>query len=243
MDSMIETVKKAYARKKEKNPNYSLRAFANFLNINPTSLSLYLNKKRELSPTSISKIIEKLQLNTTEVAQDNFVTLGVDESEIISDWYYFALHSLIQTRDFKNDVDWIANRLSLSPKIVSLALDRLCQVGLIKEDEIRGYVIAVDNVRIHQDVPPSKANKNQFQMLDLAEKSLENDPATLRHFSGMTFSTNPEKLIKAFQLINRFREKLAKFLDRGDNKTEVYRLNIQLFPLSHRTREEGNSNL
>ncbi|NRA66118.1 MAG: TIGR02147 family protein [Pseudobacteriovorax sp.] len=238
MDSLIETIKKAYARKKEKNPNYSLRAFANFLNINPTSLSLYLNKKRELSPASISKIIEKLELNETEVARDNFITLGVGESEIITDWYYFALHSLIQTQDFQNDVDWIAHRLSLAPKIVSLALERLCQIGLIAEDETRGYVIAVDNVRIHQDVPSSTAKKNQFQILDLAEKSLENDPAPLRHFSGMTFSTNPKKLKKAFQMIYKFEDKLAKFLDRGDDKSEVYRLNIQLFPLSHRAQDD-----
>ena len=61
--------------------------------------------------------------------------------------------------------------------------------------------------------------------------SLEKDPIDVRDMSGITMAISTRKLPEARKLIMDFRRKLCAFLEDG-HKDAVYRLNVQLFPLS-----------
>ena len=54
----------------------------------------------------------------------------------------------------------------------------------------------------------------------------------LRDFSAMTIALDLEKLPEAKTIIREFRQKMGTLLRNG-NKTEVYQLAIQLYPLSN----------
>lgn len=52
--------------RREKNPNYSLRAFANFLQIDASSLSKYISGKRNPSDKTIEYLCDKLKANKVQ---------------------------------------------------------------------------------------------------------------------------------------------------------------------------------
>lgn len=56
-----------YIRKREKNPRYSLRAFAFHMGIPAGRLSEIINGKRALTDSILQKMTEKLNLNNDEV--------------------------------------------------------------------------------------------------------------------------------------------------------------------------------
>jgi hypothetical protein len=49
--------------------------------------------------------------------------------------------------------------------------------------------------------------------------------------AGQSNTQTPAKVLQAKKLIKEFRRNLSRFLERGD-QNEVYRLNIQLFPVT-----------
>ena len=57
------------------------------------------------NPEQIHKFIEKS--NPTSEFDD----ISLDQFQVISEWYYFAILSLAETEDFKPDAKWISKRL------------------------------------------------------------------------------------------------------------------------------------
>lgn len=226
-------------KKQEKNPSYSLRAFAKFLGVNPTTLSLFLNGKRNISSNTLQKIVEKLQIDEgtqqslciEENNKNNYEELNFELLSTISDWFYFAILSLAETDGFKGDPRWIAKRLNISLEQAKTAFNRLIKYQLLVVDgeKIRpsGKQLATTDQIMNMAV-----RRNHLQALDLARNSIENVDVEKRNFSAMTIATTPEKLEEAADKIRKFRRKITKFLESGEKK-EVYRLSIQLFPLSH----------
>jgi uncharacterized protein (TIGR02147 family) len=83
-------------------------------------------------------------------------------------------------------------------------------------------------------MPNSSIRKNHAQCLELALDALERVPIELRDFSGMIIAADPELLPEAKQRIRALRREITEILE-GGKKKEVYRLSIQLFPLSNQS--------
>jgi uncharacterized protein (TIGR02147 family) len=69
--------------------------------------------------------------------------------------------------------------------------------------------------------------------LDLAEAALSL-PVEVRDFSSIVVEADPARLEEARGMIRAFRLKLAAFLSSGPAPSEVYRMCVQLFPLTVR---------
>ena len=54
----------------------------------------------------------------------------------------------------------------------------------------------------------------------------------LRDFSSMTASIDLDQLPEAKTIIREFRQKMASLLRNGSNKTDVYQLAIQFYPVT-----------
>jgi uncharacterized protein (TIGR02147 family) len=73
--------------------------------------------------------------------------------------------------------------------------------------------------------------KHHEQSLDLAKESLFRDDVKKRDFTTVTMAIDPKKLSMAKERIRKFEDELSDLLESG-HRTEVYRLSMQLFPLS-----------
>ncbi|MFL5815760.1 MAG: DUF4423 domain-containing protein [Bdellovibrionia bacterium] len=152
--------------------------------------------------------------------------------ELISEPIHFTILSLLETEDFKNNTKWIASRIRSSVPEVSASLQLLQELGLIQKSSDGNLALTH-----HEGTKSSDGVKNaalqrahQRQLQDAIE-SLESVALELRDITSMTFATDAEKLPEAKALIKDFRRKLSHLLQSG-KKSEVYRLQIQLLPLT-----------
>jgi uncharacterized protein (TIGR02147 family) len=243
----------AFVQIKVKNPNISLRAFANRLSISPSSISEILNGKRRVSKKLAEKIVTKLQLDPSEqssilkhfdLKKEGQLTgstknitkqttqLDSDSFKSISEWYHFAILSLAETRDFKPESEWIANRLNIKVSKANAAIERLLRLGMFKEANNGKLVLAKAQYRTSDEIASLALKKAHATNLELAKESLINDPIDKRDFNAMTMAIDVNKLPEAKELIREFKEKMCDILESG-HKSEVYKVCIQLFPLSN----------
>ena len=131
-----------FAKRKAANKRYSLRAFANFLDIPSGRLSELLKGKRQFTVDLGKKMSRKLNLNkedtqlflasiaehrpklsVTSKSQTNqkplrqnirYEVLPDDIFRSIADWEHHAILCLFQTRGFCSNATWIAQRLGIT---------------------------------------------------------------------------------------------------------------------------------
>lgn len=252
------------SNRKRKNNAYSLRSFARDLQISQSFLTQVLSQKRKLSDDKAILISEKLKLRPTqkkifvnlvrlELARNSkskkvlqeeisillkkhpqFTLLSEDTFNIVADWYYFAILELTTVKGFKSNAEWIAKKLDISVKDVQMAIERLKRVGLLAE--ISGQLKKVDKDYLFENIPSVAIKKHHIQTLELARKALLNQPLEKREFFTISFPLDPQKLLRAKQLIREFSEKLMAEMQESEPKS-VYKLAIQFFRLDQSGRD------
>jgi transcriptional regulator with XRE-family HTH domain len=231
-----------------RNPSYSLRSMAQRIKISPAALSEILNGKRRVSVKMAEKILHGLNIPPDEVMpviklfstngqnlknsqKFEFSELANDQFKIISNWYHFAILSLTETEDFRNDPRWIADRLNVRVSDIELAIDRLLRLGMLRRGVNGRLESTGEQFATTDEITSSAVRGFHSEVLELARNSLESVPLEKRDFTTMTMAVDPKRLIKAKKMIRTFRAKLCEYLEQGD-RTEIYQLSINLFPLS-----------
>ena len=235
-----------FNRAKHSNPSYSLRAFARRLKVSPATLSLLLNGRRPASKRFAVSLTKTLSLDPKQSAellnlfrlkssrseeQVDHLRLEADQFHVISDWYYFAILSLLETKETKSAPEWFARRLGIPVLAAKTALERLERLDLIKRDA-KKFRLTGRQLTTSDEIASSAIQKNHGQMLDQAKSSLQNDPLELRDFLSITMAIDPAKIPQAKALMREFRQKMCSYLESGE-KVEVYALALQLIPLSN----------
>ena len=239
-------------KSRAKNPSYSMRAFARKAGIAPSALSEVLNGKRTISQKLAARIADRLMwspevLEELEslpryrkrgtVPQPRSIDLTMDHFSVVSDWHHFAILSLAETKDFKSDTGWIANRLQITKPMAAKALERLERLGMLERGS-DGRLFATGVSYASPDEIASLAlRKSHAQNLELAKKSLQEDSVEIRDFTSITMAIDPEKIPEAKKMIRQFRNELCAFLESGDKK-EVFKFCMQMLPLSKMSQEE-----
>lgn len=243
---IVDILKSEYSRRRVSNPAYSLRAFANFLDISPGRLSEYFNGKRSITNTAQKKIMRRLQLEDFfYLNEQNFqdektaeaLLLSDTTFNIISNDLHYSILSLMDTKGFVSDVTWIASRLNCEPLDVRLAIERLISVGLLKK--VGHQLVKLKaNLKTSSDIEKKAIKEAHLNVLKHASEALMEIPIELREISTVTFAIDMKKIKLAKQLITNFRRRLCALLE-TPSASEVYRLNIQLIPISKITQSEG----
>jgi transcriptional regulator with XRE-family HTH domain len=245
-------LQKELARRCETNPRYSLRAFAKALGISHPLLSLVLSGKRRLSKKSAVKIAEKLpllpyerqfflgEMEFEEGAPKDHHQIDIDTFSLISDWFHYAILSLLNVRGARFEAGWISKRLNISLHEARDAMERLVRLGLVEQQgqcwKQTGLPIKVENA-----ISTAASQKFHRQLMQKAIHSLENDSRELQNFSSMTLTMDPEMMNYAIEKIKKFRRILAEELEKAKPGKEVYNLTIQLFPVSRSPDAEGEN--
>lgn len=238
------------AELKVKNPSYSLRAFAKKTGLTSSALSEILRGKRRVSRELACRIARKLCLAPDEAqellglfpekltydsaARDQairYTQLNMDHFHVISDWYHFAILSLIETQGYRHDPEWVARRLGIKTSEARAAFERLERLGMIEVDK-KGRATRHDvHYATSDEVASVSLRKLHAQNLELARRSLEVDDIHERDFTAMTLAIDPKDLPEAKKMLREFTDRFTARLERGAKK-EVYKLCLQFIPLS-----------
>lgn len=260
MLSYQSILRNEFSNRKRKNNAYSLRSFARDLQISQSFLTQVLGQKRKLSDDKAILISDKLNLKPTQkkifvnlvrlelsrnqkskkILQEEissllkkhpqFTLLSEDTFTIVADWYYFAILELTEVKGFKSNNVWIAKKLNLSVNEVQIAIERLKRVGMLIETN--GQFKKVEKDYLFENVSSVAIKKHHIQTLDLARKALLQQPLDKREFFTISFPLDPQKLLRAKQLIREFSEKFMMEMQESEPKS-VYKLAIQFFRLDN----------
>lgn len=243
---LIDHMKKVFAERSRKNPSYSLRAFSRSLNMDSSTVSAIINGKRPLTIKTAMKIVEGLQIkngaeiqslisttfiNEKKVDTPEYSEIEIETAEAISTWQHFAILALLETKNFNHTERAISDRLMIPIGIVLDCLSRLEKIGFIVRNKNGNWALSKKNIATPSNIPSGALREGHRQNIMKALQSLDNDPVELRDISGVTIAVSRAKLDGAKKLIMEFRRNLSQYLEDG-NKDSVYRLNIQLVPLS-----------
>lgn len=241
---LIDHLQKTYAERCRRNPQYSLRAFAKALDIDSSTLSALIRRKRPLTAKTAQRLIGNLGITDPSHSQSlllevlgesdknapEYHQLEIEAAEVISSWEHFAIRSLLQLDGYRPNTKQVARRLNIPHGIALEALNRMQRLGLVvQQGEI--WLDTGTNLAMPANVPSAALRGALRQCMVKAIDSLEKDPLDVRDMSGTTMAIASGKLPEARKLILDFRRRLCAFLEDGP-KNSVYRLNIQLFPLS-----------
>lgn len=239
-----------YEKRKEKNPNYSMRAFARDLGLVSSQVSSLFMHKSSVTPKTARKISEKLDLPQSEklkfltaaqqdatskrqakIVDNDFMQISEITTQVISDWRHLAIFALVRADNFNPDPDWIADQLNFPKDVVQACLDRLLAVGLIKQTK-KTFEPNHLNVTTSADVPAESIKQLLIQQIKLAEAAVRDVPVDLRNLSCVSMPFDLNHYEDAVKMIDGFRRRFIKRFLKG-KKESVYNLNIQFVPITN----------
>lgn len=256
----VDWLRNEYLRRRDANPQYSLRAFAKSLEVPSGRLSELLEGKRQLTQFMGKKLANKLGLSqeltrsfldliaknhkderrkllaptakqiTRQGASNGDQLLSTDVVHAIVNWEHYAILSLLETKDARPDADWIARRLGISAAEVEQAVERLVRIGLLAIKDQQWTPLKRGLTAAHE-LPSDSRLASHKEFLLQAVKALDEVPEELRDISSTTMAVNPKKLPEAKRILHDFRRGLAAYLKDGPCD-EVYSLHIQLIPVT-----------
>lgn len=125
------------------------------------------------------------------------------------------------------------------PKItaaeVSESLNFLVKANMLSKDASGNYVQTDKFVTAGPMAAASVAVRGLHrQMGEIALDTIEGVPQTERHFSGVTLGITHHAYDEIIAVIDDCRRKIIEIATRDDSTDEVYRLNMQFFPMTNK---------
>lgn len=243
-------LQKELIRRIENNRYYSLRSFARFLQVEPSSLSKILRGKRQISAKMAARLTERLGLpesyakassgRESSSSLNRYRRLGEDTFRMMSDWYHYAILELVSLDNFVPNIRWVASRLQLGVTEAKLAVDRLCQLGFLEILSNGDWKVKTGPLTTvgYRDTTAAYRN-HQKQVLELSQKALEEVPVSLRDHSSMTMAIRKDQLLVAKERIKEFRRKFCEEFNSGEHFDEVYHLSVSFYPVTQVEKKKG----
>jgi uncharacterized protein (TIGR02147 family) len=128
-----------------------------------------------------------------------------------------------------------ACRPEITAAEVSDTLKFLLKAGLLKKDESGNYIQTEKNVTTgNMDVTPVAVRSMHRQMGEFALDAIEGVEQDKRHFSGITLGITHDAYEEIVEEIAECRKRIIAIATKNAATDEVYRLNMQLFPMTNK---------
>jgi hypothetical protein len=245
-------IQKEFIDRCRKNPAYSLRAFAKYLEIDQSFLSKLLRGQRSITKELSEAVGPKLGLKPAQVQAlfatgtssiPGFLSLTDDEFELLSEWHHFAILELIKTNDFDPNPHKIAQRIGVHVEEVRSALERLQRLNFIQISESGIKLLAPSNTWSNSKKTSIARKRFQKSLIEKSLSAIDHIPFELRDNGSLTVAVSKNRIPEFKQKLKEVRQDLANYLQpNGENDLdEVYQLTISFFPLTQIKKESGDS--
>lgn len=247
-------MRKKFLEYQGKNKNFSVRALAKRLGMQPGATNEILKGERRVSRRIAERIAERLSLDPTErqdllkefpekmkrnsklspekIGKDlAAMKLTAEQFSYVSEWIHFAILSLMKTPNFRPDSAWIAERFGVSEQEVDRALERLLNIGLITKNEFGYFDRTASRTNTTDYVLNLSLQKAHMRDMEMAKEKIITVPVEHRDFSFLIFNGNPKYLAEAKLILRRTQDELEELMDKDDAK-EVYKICTYLYPLT-----------
>lgn len=169
--------------------------------------------------------------------------LELSEAAYHSRGYLPAIRELTQSGSFREDPDWIAQRLlpPIKPHEAQQALDILLHLGLL----IRGPSGRLRQANAMVSTGPETRGMHianyHAEMMQRAQAAMTLVPPPERDISALTLCLGSDGLARLKMRIQAFRRELLEFAEAESKPSQVVQVNFQLFPLTRDTAKEAEA--
>jgi transcriptional regulator with XRE-family HTH domain len=235
---------RSFIAKCESNPNYSLRAYARDLEIDPTLLSRLMKGERSFSKKMTQRLLAELNLPLNEsikvLETPSKISikghlLTENAFSPISKWYFFVILDLFLLPDFKSDAKWISQRIGLSQTETNAALQVLTDSGHINTSG-KVWVTASQNTTWTNFTSTTRDRQNyQKQLLDKAKEAIDSVDFDLRENASLTLAASTKLIPEIKKRIQKFKNELRDLIESTEEYDEVFQVIIGYFPLTQKS--------
>ena len=120
----------------------------------------------------------------------------------------------------------------ISAAEVAASLEFLTRAGFLKKDSDGAYRQTEKNVTASTEGMAYAVHAMQCKMINLAGESIDRFGPHERNVSGVTFAVNRECYELISNEVDAFRKKIIAIVSDAEEADQIYRLNVQLFPMT-----------
>ncbi|HVK61351.1 MAG TPA: TIGR02147 family protein [Bdellovibrionales bacterium] len=257
-----------YKLRHQRNPNYSLRAYARDLGLSVSNLSDILKGRGGISRKLLQQIAPNLQLEDHETEltwsliesefartalqrkaakdrlkiQKKYHTaneIPLDTFKLVSEWQHMAILELAGIRSLKLTSDRVAERLGISHTKALESMNRLVDLGLLVRDgEV--YSRGAELSVVGKNVPNAAIRDFHRQIISKAAVAIDEQDTHQRMLTSNIVAISASDYERAMGRIQKFIEEfLSEFGSSGDKKEKLYCLSGQFFSLDKTSTKVG----
>ena len=235
---------------KAKDPQFSIRRWAEQIDMNPGTLSAILNKKRHLPLKTFQKLKSKMNLTPEESEiildslfkekihnlsfknkeQDTFPLKNETHYKVMAEWEHYAVLYLFDLKDFQWDTDWIAKKLGLSQSRTLEVIKNLLELNLVQQKSLKSAQRTHIHINTPNDIKSMAIQSGHRNRLEKAAESLALD-VNQREFQAHSFAIKNKDMKLLKEMIRNFIQNIESETGSLEGDT-LMQLNIQLFPLT-----------
>lgn len=176
------------------------------------------------------------------LAKENRIrVLGADMFQYYGSWVNPVLRELAPILPGAKPLEMAKMFCSVvSAAEVRNSLDFMVRLGLLERVGENTYTQTGKGLSVGpetSEIASVAMRSMQKQMAKLAVDVVEEVPATERHVSGITFGLDRKTYEHLAEELDAFRRKVVSIISGVEDYDRVYRLNLQLFPLSRKKEE------
>lgn len=242
--SFRERLQAELAARCERNPRYSLRAYANFLAVDHATLSQLLRGKRSMTAPTIRRLGQRIGLtedvigqylasaNAPEAGGAEVRALADDAAQVLGQWHAFAILELMRLREFRPDVRWIARMLGVDGNDVQVALQQLLRLQFLRMESATCWRdLTGGAIHREQDFTLLALERLAARSRELQLASARNAPQASRAHGAATIALTEQDLPRLMALVARFLADVqaCAVSDGGDR---LYHVDVHCLPLS-----------
>ncbi len=261
-DNHISYLKYIFKQRVNKNPSYSLRAFARDLQISPARLSQILNQTGNLGPIISKKICKHLDLNEDDTKyfyniasnkQTKFleedrktyieaeskwksaIQVDLKDFATINKWYYLAIWNYLLLNK-NNSLEGIQNAFpQVESSLIQECLSLLLKYFYItKENDL--YIPTKEKMAVFSKASSKEIRDFHRQMITMATEAIEEQNINERFLYNMMIPMSQEKYPQFIKKLSDYLKIISQELDlnpaNDPDLKNIYAVNFQIFKLS-----------
>ena len=178
---------------------------------------------------------KRIYAQMRQLAQENsFVLVGEDQYDYYDSWLNPVLREMAPRLSSATPAQ-MANELVFEADSaeVKKSLKLLQKNGLLVKDALGNFTQGHRSITTgNLDIASLAVRQMHHQMGELAIKSLDDVPMKERDISGLTIGISENAFERISREIAEFRRRISAIVLYDSGEERVYRLNVQLFPLT-----------
>lgn len=260
-DDYREVLKAVFESRKESQPQFSYKALAEILGIDPAGTFRVLNKERHLPARCVSRAIDFLGLTGRTAEYFVLMTsygrerrksarqeilrkaqelrdvprrhLAPNELSVLRDWWVIAVRCAIEVLEGRAIPEEIASRIVPEVRVsdVKEALDLLLDLGIARKAPGGALRIVDQHLTVDGESGRSAVAEFQGKILGLAAESVDRFPRELRDISTLTVTVDEQAFEDIRSILKDCRRRIQSRVGDVVHPDRALQVAFSIFPL------------